>query len=717
MTSKTVRSVCRICFGLCGVVVEVDDDDRIAGIRGDRDHVLSQGYTCLKGRQAAEQANSSSRLLHPLKRQPDGTFIQIPLTQALDEIAERMRHVRDRHGPSAIAGYRGTAMAIATTNGPFISDWLTSLGSGSFYTTNTIDQVAKFIMPDILGRWEAGRPHMYDADAMLLAGVNPIVSATAVGFVTFHPVHRIREARQRGMKLIVVDPRRTETAQYADVHLQPYPGEDPTVAAGLIREILLNGWEDATFCADHVEQSQFASLKDAVQPFTPQMVERRAGVPADDLRAAAQIWGSADRPIALTGTGSSMAYRSNLSELLYQVLEVLRGSVLREGESITNPGVITPSIPMRAQVIPPTRPWDDLPPGRIRGASSVIGEKPSGTLADEILTPGEGQVRAFFCFGGNPAATFPDRKKINKALKSLDLLVVVDPFLTDTARLADYVLPPAIPYERPDMLAPDWLERILIPGPFQQYVPAVTTPAPGSDVLEDWRIMWELARRLGVQVTFQGVALDMETPPTSDALIEVVTRHGQVPLEVIKNSPGGAFFPIEQIVAPPDPEAAGRFHVMPDDFATELQNVAAEPAEPQNHWRDGQPYKFTLASRRLREVYNTYGFQISELHRRRPYNPAYLHPDDLAELGLSPGDYVTVESQHGNIIAIVDSDPAVKRGVVSMSHGWGHNSDTPNDVRQYGSSTGLLIADDRLYDSIHCHPRMSGIPVNVVAMS
>jgi len=515
------------------------------------------------------------------------------------------------------------------------------------------------------------------------------------------------------MNLIVIDPRRTETAEYADVHLQPHPGEDPSVAAGLIREIFVNGWHDKDFCANHVEQSQLTALRAAVEPFAPDVVAARAGVDATDLRAAAKIWGSTVRGLVVTGTGMSMSYRSNLSELLFEDLEVLRGSVLREGERIQNPGVISPYIPVRAQVVPPTRHWEALPPGRIRGAGAVVGEKPSGTLADEILTPGDGQLRAFFCFGGNPAATLPDRGKIAKAMAALDLLVVVDPFLNDTARLADYVLPPAIPYERPDMLFPDWLERMLIPGPFQQYVPPVTDPPPGSDVMEDWRIMWELSVRLGVPMTFQGVELDMETPPTSDELLEVVARNGQVPLAEIKAAPGGAFFDLAQYVLPADPESAGRFNVLPADFAEELRAVAAEPTAPQRYWRDGEEYAFTLASRRLREVYNTYGFQLSEIHRRRPYNPAYMHPDDLKRVGVEAGDRVWIESEHATISAIVDSDPTIRPGVVSMAHGWGRNPGDSSDDAVDGSSTGMLIADDRMCDSIHVQPRMSGIPVNV----
>jgi anaerobic selenocysteine-containing dehydrogenase len=365
--------------------------------------------------------------------------------------------------------------------------------------------------------------------------------------------------------------------------------------------------------------------------------------------------------------------------------------------------------------VSPTRHWEALPPSRIRGAGSVAGERTCGTLSDEILAPGAEQLRALFCFGGNPAAAVPDRNKITTALSALELLVIVDPFMTDSALLADYVLPPTIFYERSDMLFPCWLETLLIPAPFQQCLPPVADPPPDSDVMEDWRIMWELSKRLGVQVTLDGVELDMQAPPSSEDLLAILARNGQVPFEEIRSAPEGAFFDVEQTVEQADPATAGRFHVLPPDMATQLRTMAAEPMSPQHHWRDDRAFSHSLASRRLREVYNSFGPQLRGLHRRRPYNPAYLHPDDLTDLHLAPGDRAWIESAHGTISAIVDSDPALKRGVVSMAHGWGRNPGEASDDAVDGSSTSLLIADDHACDTIHVQPRMSGIPVNVHA--
>jgi anaerobic selenocysteine-containing dehydrogenase len=713
MNARTVKSICRICFGACGVLVDVDKKGRIAGIKGDKDHALSQGYICVKGAQAAEQANGTERLLHALKRMPDGSFAKIGFAEALDEIGTAMRHIIERDGPDAIGAYRGTAMATPTIGSPMLPEWLASFGSKSYYTTNTIDQAAKFIMGDLLGSWEAGKIHMYDADVMMLVGANPIVSNSVLSYVTFHSINRMKEAKARGMKLIVIDPRRTETAEYADVFLQPYPGEDPVVAAGMLRAVFANGWDDRDFCAAHVDTAQLIALRRAVEPFTPDVVEKRAGVPAADLLKAARLWGTSKKGLGTTGTGPNMAYRGMVTEHLYQCLGIVCGFFPRVGDRIRNPGVTAPRREMRAQVTPPTRHWEKLPPSRIRGAGSVLGEKTTGTLADEILTPGDGQLRGFICFGGNPAATIPDREKVVKAMSSLELLVVVDPYLNDTARLAHYVLPPMIPYERPDMIFPRWLETWIVPEAFQQYTPAVVSPPAGTDVMEDWEILWELSQRLGVDLVFDGIKLDMSQRPTSDDLLALLARNGQVSFDTIKNIPGGAIFDVVQHVEPAASSSAGRFQVFTQEVAETMAALASEPMAPQYQWRDGREFSHVLAPRRMREVYNTFGPQLSVIKKRRPYNPAYLHPADLAAKGLKAGDRVLIESAHGKISAIANPDTTVKPGVISMSHGWGRNPGEPSDDATDGSCTGFLIADDSDCDPIIAQPRMSGIPVNI----
>ncbi|HEX8603416.1 MAG TPA: molybdopterin-dependent oxidoreductase, partial [Pseudoduganella sp.] len=450
----SVRSFCRICSGLCGTVVELDAQRRVIAIRGDREHPLSRGYACFKGLQSGAAHNAPERILRPLKRMPDGSFSAIPLGQALDEIAASLAAIRARDGADALAIYRGTQNYLNVAGFTMLYSWMKALGSRSFFSTMTIDQSAKWVAMERLGRWGAGRQHFRTSQAWLFAGYNPLLSVQGgSGFFTTNPTREMKEAKARGMKIIVIDPRRTETAHHADLFLQPKPGEDPAVAAGLLRCILDEGWHDAAFCDAHV--AGLDTLRAAVQPFTPDYVERRAGVPATLLVQAARMFAfECDSGAVSTGTGPDMAARSNLAEHLYQAINVVCGRFLREGDDVGNPGVLGREKTQRAEVLPPRRSWEHGARGRIGDSAILFGEMMTATLPDEILTPGTGRIRSLVVVGGNPASVLPDQRKAVRALRDLELLVSIEPFMTTTAALSHYILPPLMQYERADISPP-----------------------------------------------------------------------------------------------------------------------------------------------------------------------------------------------------------------------------------------------------------------------
>ncbi len=225
------KSFCRICTGLCGVRVKIDERGRLAEIRGDHDHPLTQGYACIKGIAAVEAHNSPNRLLHTMKRMPNGRHEPIGVEQALDEIAEKLQRIVQEDGPQAVAGYRGTMSGYEPLSFAMHTAWMAALGSGQWYSTLTIDQSAKFVTSARLGSWDAGKPFFNESDVFILVGGNPLVSIAGPGFMS-NPAKTIKAARTRGVKLIVIDPRCTETASQADIFLQPHPGEDPTHHCG-----------------------------------------------------------------------------------------------------------------------------------------------------------------------------------------------------------------------------------------------------------------------------------------------------------------------------------------------------------------------------------------------------------------------------------------------------------------------------------------------------
>ena len=251
VTGRTL-SFCRICTGYCGLDLSIEND-KIAGARGDKHHVMSSGFVCLKGAQAAAIHSAPGSLVNPLALRSDGTFEQVSVSTALDGIAEKLRRIIAEDGPDAVGTFRGTSSYTNTAEYHMQTAWMAAIGSSAFYSTMTIDQSAKWVTAQRLGTWHAGRHHFLDADVWMIVGANPLVSLQTGAIVRVNPIKQMQAAKARGMKLIVIDPRLTETARYADIFLQIVPGEDPALAAGLLHTIIEHGWHDDEFCRQHVQ--------------------------------------------------------------------------------------------------------------------------------------------------------------------------------------------------------------------------------------------------------------------------------------------------------------------------------------------------------------------------------------------------------------------------------------------------------------------------------
>jgi anaerobic selenocysteine-containing dehydrogenase len=708
------KSFCRICHVGCGMVLSVDDETkRIVDIRPDREDTSTLGYACSKGLQVVDQHYGAARILRPLKRMPGGRFEEIALEQALDEIASQMRAIIDRDGGEAIAGYKGSGAyqnALATMALP---EFLAACGSQKIFSGFTIDQSAKVVTMGRVGVWPAGLYPFQTIDTSLVIGSNPLVSMSALD--GRHPRKRIMEAKARGLTLIVIDPRRTETAQLADIFLQPYPGEDTGILAGLLRLIFAEGWHDKDFCAQHV--SDLELLRAGVQPFTEDYVAGRAGLRPGQLRQVAEAFAlRGKRGTAVTGTGPDMARHSNLAEHLVACLNIVCGRFVREGEQVLNPGFLSPRYPRHAHVIPADRPWEKSYKSRIGSYGMVFGEMMTGILADEILRPGPGQVRCLINDGGNPASSIPDQRKIVDAFRSLELLVSIEPYMTQTAKLSHYIIPPKLQYERQDF--PLWIfETMVFPTPFTRFTDAIVPPPAGSEVSDDWYVLWALAQRLGRQLIYQGVPLDMSRPPESEELARIISRHAPLSFEEIKNHPMGVAYDKDpQFALPPDPNVAGKFTLMPDDVQAELAEIAREEIGAAL-CRGGKSYRFRVSTRRVRHRFNSLGHTFKSLVNLLPTNLAYLNPADMDDLEILDEEIIEIASESGAIEVQAKADPTVRHGVISLTHGFGDLPDSdredPSAAARPGVSINLLISTDHNLETINAMPWMSSIPVNV----
>jgi anaerobic selenocysteine-containing dehydrogenase len=697
--------------------VTISPEKGIVRIVADKDNGLSRGYACFKGLQAAEAHHGPQRLLHPSKLQPDGSRTVIPLEQALNEIAARLDSLLTRHGPDSVALFCGNGSLVNSSASPMHRSFLQAIGSRQYFSTLTIDQSAKMISFGRLGGWAGGMFELEDMDVLLIFGSNPLISNSAVGTLCIDPLRRLKAVKEGGLKLIIVDPRKTETAHFADLSVRPFPGQDAAIAAGLIHLILSEGWDNTEFCRRHVGSEGMAKLRATVAPFTPDMVEARAGLASGELRAIAEMFArDGRRGVAYAATGPNMTAYSNLAQHMIELLNVVCGRFPCAGDPVSRTNLQGPRASCVEQVIAPSRPWEVEPPSRIRGAGSLFGERLSGTLADEILTSGKGQIRALIVDGGNPALSLPDQRKAVKALSSLDLLVCIDPWMTPTAKLAHYVLPPLMQYERGD-LSMEVNGFDLWPGSWLQYTPAILPP-PNPDVVDDWYVYWALAKRLGKPINYAGKGqLPFDETPTTEDLLALKIRDGQITLQDLALHPHGRDLGLELgVVGSAPPNNSARFDVMPADVAEELASFLEQMDQRGRVHRQGKTYPFLMTTRRLRDFFNSTGTELTEIRKRTPYNAAYLNGLEMGGLGIIEGDLIELTSSHGRTTFIAARDDNLRDGVVATTHGWGSLPDANVDLHAAGTCVNLLIDDTDHVETINAMPHFSGVPVDIRPM-
>lgn len=716
MGAVTKGTLCRSCMSMCPIEVTIEDGV-VARAQGDAAAPIYQGFCCPKGRMLPEMQNHPQRLKHSLKRQPDGSYAPISTEQALDDIATKLENIISVHGADAVAVYLGGGNLEQPAAGSTAPALLKAIGSRMMFSAVTIDQPGMIVASALHGEWDGGRMHPSTWDVFLLVGSNPVISKQ---YFAQNPGQQLKSMFREQAKLIVIDPRRTETARRAHVHLQSIPGEDPTILAGLIHLVIASGRFDRDFIRENTQG--FDRLKAAVAKFTPDYVAKRAGVEVDLLHQAARLLCEARGGDFATGTGAAMAPRGNLTCYLASCLQTLLGLWAREGDLVSKPPVLQKPRSRRAQPNPPVRPRSDDIKLRVRGLHASVAGLPTGALAEEILLPGKGTIRALFMHGG-AMLSWPQEDLVREALESLDLLVVPDIEFSPTAAVATHVLATTTQLEVPVMTQLCEIASTFHHGygwdePYAAYRPAVIRPPADSDVIESWRIHYRIAQRLGLQLEltnpFDPVAVpqpvDMINEPTTDELFELMCAGSTVPLAEVKQHPHGAIFEqARSIVGPRSPDCVARLELADPEMLAELDKVSETP---ERQWRStSAEWPFLLIARRNHHTTNASHQQVRDKLKKR-YNPAFLHPDDIAALGVEEGDPVMVASPYGEIFLPVESDPDLRCGTVSISHGFGGGRMRPSDYMQ-GANVNRLLRTDIGSDPITGIPHMSAVPVVV----
>jgi anaerobic selenocysteine-containing dehydrogenase len=674
---------CRICEPLCGMVATVEDG-RLTRLRPDADHPLSQGFACPKGIAFEQVHNDPDRVLHPLKRQPDGSFERVSWDDAMADIVARLRAIHDAHGPQAIGWYWGNPGAFSASHTLWLASFMTLLGSSHLFTAGSQDVNSRFVASQLLygAPLVVPIPDLSRMDLLVVLGANPLVSH---GSVLTSP--RIKESLHaivgRGGRVVVVDPRRTETAR-AFEWLPITPDGDAWLLLSLLQVLFEERLADERALARQASGAE--ALRALARPFTPEASEPHSGVPATQVRALARALATTPRAALYGRTGTCLGRHGTLVSFLLDAVNLAAGKLDREGGAMFGTLGLPGERALNA-LLPRLLPVGyDHRRNRLGGFPEVLGSEPASLMAKEIATPGPDQIKALFVSAGNPVLSVPNGDELEAALPQLDLCVSLDLYVNETNAHADYVLPATTMYERADFPLPF---QTYLTTPFRQATEAVVPPA--GQAREEWEtidvLMQALARRSRglalLQLVRRALALvgrRLEPRLLLDVVVRLAEggdrfglRPGGLTLSrLIEQHPHGKVLrphlragALGRVVLHRDRRAA----LDQPEIAREVADLRARAAEASDGAGD-----FPLRMIGMRELRseNSWMHNAPLLLRGGRRQRARMHPVDAAALGLDEGDPIRLVTRHGAIELPVTLTDDLKQGVVAVPHGWGH---------------------------------------------
>jgi anaerobic selenocysteine-containing dehydrogenase len=725
---------CSICEAMCGIVVEHRDGE-VLSIKPDREDVLSRGHICPKAVALKDLHEDPDRLRQPMRRTASG-WQPVTWAEAFDEVEQRIGEVRRRHGHDAVAIYAGNPTAHNLGAMLRIGDFIHAVRTRNLYSATSVDQLPHMVASHAMFGHQFLMP-VPDVDRTQLfvcIGGNPVASGGSImGAPGFEK--RIAALRARGGRFIVVDPRRTESAAIADEHLPVRPATDVYLLLALLHEVLTSGRVSLGHLGPHVEGLD--QLRDAVLRFDPAQLAERTGLPRERLVKLAHELCGEPRALVYGRVGACTQEFGGLALWLIYCLNAVTGHLDREGGMM----FAEPAVDL-------TRAYGAKGHygkfrSRVRGLPEFGNELPVATLADEMLTEGEGRIRALITFAGNPVLSTPNGRQLDRALAGLDFMVSVDLYLNETTRHAHLILPPSSPLERPhyDIALSSFAVRN-----FAKYSAPLFPKPPGA--LHDDEILAELTTRLGSArgAARFGARARAAVPNLlgPERTLDLMLRTGAYGApysgwpRVLAALPG--FGGLRKLLAAPDRRPAGlstrklldakhgvdlgplrpnlvgrlatpdrRIPLAPELYLRDLPRAAAA-------LRVALPGLVLIGRRHVRSN-NSWLHNSQRLVKGKPRCTLLIHPDDAARRGVQDGTLVRLRSRVGDVRVTAEVSTDVRPGVVSMPHGWGHDREGIRLAvasRHAGVSLNDLVDDQRL-DALTGTAVLNGTPVEVEA--
>ena len=693
---------CHLCEAVCGLELKIKKG-RIISVRGDKNDPLSQGYICPKGIAIKDMHTDPDRLRKPVRRTETG-WKEISWDEALDYAAKGIVEVQKNHGDDAVADFIGNAYGTIYGIMTHIGYFRKTLNTRNSGSVASIDHISHLLPSSLMygHQFLLPTPDLDRSEFVVIAGANPLVSNGSM--MTAPGVRdRLKAIKDRGGKFVIIDPRRTETAKMATEHHAIRPGTDAAFAAAILNTLFQENLIDPRALTPFLQG--LAEVERTTMYFTPERAASVTGIGANTIRQLAREFAAAERAVWYGRIGACAQEFGAVTQWLFSLINIVTGNLDRPGGYMLN----TPAVDITQD------PNSD--PGRyaewrtrIHGLPSFGGEVPASSFADEMLTPGKGQICGFVCIASNPVLSFPNGRKFDEALQSLDFMVSLDPYITATSRHADVILP-ALPNVECDHY------ELAFYGLAARNVTkfAERSIQPPEDGMSDWEILVALGQRIAACKN-----LPIEPTISPSEVVDLALQSGhyskstghpaELSLEKLKSAPHGIDLgPLQsrmpECLQTPDQ----KIHCAPNELVMDLERLERDLFD--------QPptEELVLVGRRQVRSKNTQTQNCERLMRGSNLCTLLMHPKDLALRKLYDGDVVRVTSKTGEIHIPVKSTKDIAPGVVCIPHGFDHGRDGVrlSVAAKYAAVSVNDLTDDRLVDPITGMPIYNGVPVTV----
>jgi len=714
---------CHLCETMCGIAVE-HDGEKILSIKGDKNDVLSKGHICPKATGLQDIYHDPNRLRRPVKRFGD-QWREISWAQAFDEVGRRLAEIQERYGQDAVGSHAGRQVAHSYQSLLMIMPTRQIIGSKNVYTASSVDQLPhNFVYYFMFGHQQLVTvPDIDRTDYMLILGANPAVSNGGMMSTGAGCAKKLQAIQDRGGRVVLIDPRRTETAKYCSEHHFIVPGMDALLLLGLIKVIFAKGLDNPGRLKDSI--TGWDAIKALVDNFKLEEIAESTRFSVADIERIATEFATAKSAICYGRTGTSMQEFGAMAQWLMQVLNVITGNMDEPGGMMFATNAVD-TVGMGGQLAAGS--WDSFR-SRVSGRPEFSGELSVSHLAEEILTPGEGQIRAMIVTGGNPVLSLPNGKQIDEAFRQLDFMVSVDPYINETSRRADIILPPVSVFERNHY---DLFYKIYNVRDYVKFSPALFKPDTDSNT--DFDIFREILISLSIyrakhplkKAFVKGIGSVVRKFITPERILNLGLRFGPY---------GAGLNPLKKNLSlkklgkhPHGIDLGPLKRQLPERLFTEDKKIHLAPQillddipRLRQRWLSGKENPFgeydlrlisRLQTRTLGWMHNSY-----RLIKGKDTCTLYIHPDDARERHIEHGDKVQLSSRTGTIEVPVEVTDNMMPGVVCMPHSWGHKlkgTRVPVADLQPGVSMND-VTDETFVDELSGNCVVHGVPVKVTA--